>query len=114
MWKTSKERFSKETATYIVYCLAAMEKYSKPEDKTSLGTKSKMQMSEKQSEIDAEFAKEEKTLGNNEEDKNEENEKTRLEECGSEKRMEESCENNSGARPSEKQPKGRSAEFYKL
>jgi hypothetical protein len=90
-----------------------MEKYSKPEDKTSLG-KSKMQMTEKQSEIHAEFAKEEKTLGNNEEEKNEENEETRLGECGSEKRMEENCENNSEARSSEKQAKGRSTGFYKL
>ena len=88
-----------------------MEKYSKQEDNTFLESSSRMEMSEKQSEINAEFTKEEKTSPENiakGKTKARENEETRLEECDSEKRMDESehTEKNAGDKSSGKQTKG--------
>ncbi|CAB4001865.1 Hypothetical predicted protein [Paramuricea clavata] len=84
-----------------------MEKYSKPEDKPSLESKSEVEMSEKESERNANFAKEEKTSGNNEKDKNDGSQNERLGECDSEKRMDksENSENNVGSHSAQKQAK---------
>jgi hypothetical protein len=81
-----------------------MEKYSKPEEQTFSESSSATKMSKKQSEINAEFTKEEKTSPeNNAKDKHEE---TRLEECDSEKRMDESGKEADG-KSLGKQTKGR-------
>jgi hypothetical protein len=79
-----------------------MEKYSKPEDQTFSESSSATKMSKKQSEINAEFTKEEKTSPEN----NAKDKETRLEECDNQKRMDESGKEADG-KSLGKQTKGR-------
>lgn len=91
----------------LLLCLAAMEKYSKPVQNDAPSVKTEMVMTGKQSEIDADFAKEEKTSENSKINDDSQKEQTLLD-SNRKKRESKNLESNQGSKSSScpKQAKG--------